>query len=121
MENYAPPPKQQSEEENRSAESPQGHREATHVSLPFVRAVQPHQHSKATPLCWWLSLAVYTTTSSLPALATRDLAPASRNSNPALDLVNSHSIVPFWNSYVILSKQFFIYFMHTRAKTICGF
>ena len=41
--------------------------------------------------------------------------PLSRNSNPALDLVNSHSIVPFRNSYVILSKQFFNLF-HAYAR-----
>ena len=43
------------------------------------------------------------------------VAPPSRNSNPALDLVNSHSILHFRNSYVILSKQFF-YLFHAYAR-----
>ena len=47
-------------------------------------------------------------------VAARNRAP-SRNSNPALDLVNSHSILQFRNSHVILSKHSF-YLFHAYAR-----
>ena len=99
------------------SETPKRHRGAGRPRTPVWRAYGLFSpvNTATPPLCVggyrWLCIQRLV---RYAPVAARNRAP-SRNSNPALDLVNSHSILHFRNSHVILSKQIF-YLFHAYVR-----